>query len=296
MNKKQRNLALYLAVSLLVGFLLFTLLKVNALQEQIALQQEKEVGLQNAMASQNTISEIDSMLVDGDDYNGALLAYQSKFENGSGEEQQLEWRMAVTAKLMRLNEKKETKDLNAEEPEEISVTNTISPELLQKQDSLRFALEKTKLQLSRTRRQLQQKSFGEYLTFSTAKGNQLHYVGGVKHGMANGFGIAILNSGSRYKGEWQDNLRHGHGTFYWADGQYYEGEYANDKRNGEGTYYWPNGEKYVGNWKNDERCGSGIFYDKDGNTIADGIWKGDKLVEQTKKRKKETETMVAVSL
>lgn len=296
MSKKHRNLVLYLAVSLLVGFLLFTLLKVNALQEQLELQQQKEVSLKNAMDTQSTISEIDEMLVDGDDYNGALLAYQSKFENGTDEKQQLEWRMAVTEKLMRLNAEKAATAIDAEESEEVSVTNTISPELLQKEDSLQFALEKTKLQLARTRKQLRQKSFGEYLTFSTAKGNQLHYVGGVKHGMANGFGIAILNSGSRYKGEWRDNLRHGHGTFYWADGQYYEGEYSNDKRNGEGTYYWPNGEKYVGNWKNDERCGSGVFYDKDGNTIADGIWKGDKLVEQTKKRKKETETMVTVSL
>ncbi|NKI32334.1 MORN repeat-containing protein [Croceivirga thetidis] len=296
MNKKQRNLVLYLAVSLLVGFLLFTLLKVNALQEQLELQQQKELSLTNAMSTQDNLSQIDSMLVDGEDYTAALLAYQAKFQNEGDVNQQLAWRMAVAEKLMRLNVQQAAIASNTEEAEEISVTNTISPDLLQKQDSLRFALEKTKLQLSRIRKQMQQKSFGEYLTFSTAKGNQLHYVGGVKHGMANGFGIAILNSGSRYKGEWRDNLRHGHGTFYWADGQYYEGEYANDKRNGEGTYYWPNGEKYVGNWKNDERWGSGVFYDKDGNTIADGIWKGDKLVEQSKKRKKETETMVTVSL
>jgi hypothetical protein len=144
-------------------------------------------------------------------------------------------------------------------------------------DSLSFALKKARVQLACMRKQLAEKSFGEYLTFTNSKGSQMHYVGQVKHGKANGYGVALLNTGSRYVGNWKDNQRSGEGTYYWADGEYYQGSYKNDRRHGEGTYFWPNGEKYVGHWKDDQRSGEGTFYGKDGNVIADGIWKDDKL-------------------
>ena len=138
--------------------------------------------------------------------------------------------------------------------------------------------------MSRLRRQLHQKSFGEYLTFTNSKGSQIHYVGKVKGGKANGHGVAILNTGSRYVGEWKDNQRHGYGTFYWKDGEFYEGQYKNDKRSGQGTYYWPNGEKYVGQWKDDQRSGKGAFYSKDGKLMASGVWEDDKMITQTTKK------------
>ena len=290
MNKKQRNLTIYLLMSLMVVFVLFTLLKVNSLQEELALTKENEQALLVALENQKELVPIDSMLVEGEDYSGALLAYQSKFENEYEENNQLEWRLALTEKLMRLKQLDQSAPTLELEAQATPTAEAAGESLLQKEDSLAFALEKTKIQLARAKKQLQHKSFGQYLTFATKKGNDLHYVGEVKHGKANGFGIALLNSGSRYKGEWKDNQRHGSGTFYWADGQYYEGNYANDQRNGEGTYYWPNGEKYVGHWKNDERCGQGVFFDKDGQPMASGIWKDDKLVTETKKRKREGET------
>jgi len=135
------------------------------------------------------------------------------------------------------------------------------------------------------RNKLRNKAIGEYLTFSNTKGSQMHYVGQVKNGKANGFGVALLNTGSRYQGAWRNNQRHGDGSFYWADGQYYIGSYSNDLRNGQGTYYWPNGEKYVGQWKDDKRNGEGVFYGKDGAIITSGIWKNDKLADKNQARK-----------
>lgn len=297
MKKKQRNLVAYLFLTVLVSILLFTLLKVSLLEDELKQIKETKAELELALETQEELQPIDLMLVDSEDYGGALEAYQSKFQNKEVENEQLEWRLALTEKLVHLKENELAVPLYAEKSEvEVSLVEAASDAVLKREDSLQFVLEKTKIELTRTRKQLQKKSFGQYLTFATQKGNPLHYVGAVKHGKANGFGIALLNSGSRYKGEWKDNQRHGSGTFYWSDGQYYEGSYTNDKRNGEGTYYWPNGEKYVGHWKNDERCGEGVFYDKAGKPMAQGIWKNDKLVTQTKRAKKETETIVTVSL
>ena len=138
------------------------------------------------------------------------------------------------------------------------------------------------MQLKSIKQQMITKNFGEYITFKSSKGNRLHYVGQVKNKKANGYGIAILDSGSRYEGDWKDNKRHGEGVFYWIDGQHYEGSYVDDLRSGKGTYYWINGEKYVGQWENDMRNGSGTFYGKDGNILTKGVWENDELMSEDK--------------
>ena len=74
--------------------------------------------------------------------------------------------------------------------------------------------------------QLARKSTSGYLTFSDSKGIKIHYVGEVKEGKALGQGVGLYSTGSRYEGEWQDNLRHGDGTFFWPDGEYYKGSFA----------------------------------------------------------------------
>ena len=100
---------------------------------------------------------------------------------------------------------------------------------------LSFVLEKTKTQLGRIKKQLTNKSYGEYLMFSNPKNHQLHYVGQVRNNKANGLGITIFDTGSRYEGYWSDILRQGEGAFYWSDDQYYK-----DLRNGIGAYVWHN--------------------------------------------------------
>jgi hypothetical protein len=147
-------------------------------------------------------------------------------------------------------------------------------------DSLRFALQKAEMQIRNLESRLRNTSGGNYLTFDSRQGNEVYYVGDIKNGKANGRGVALLSSGSRYLGEWQNNMKHGIGEFHWPDGAWYEGEYENDKRSGRGTYHFPDGSVFVGQWEDDVREGEGIFYDKKGGVVAQGIWEEDELVEQ----------------
>ncbi|MCC4212042.1 MORN repeat-containing protein [Leeuwenhoekiella parthenopeia] len=232
-----------------------------------------------SVEQRNEIARADSLLLAGS-YEEAQSAYDNLPES-VGLEREL--RRKISTKILDLDNQlrytKNKKSLNTVTDTTLTKNEDIE---LQEVDSLNFALTKAQLELKNIRMQMQQKVFGEYLTFKSKKGNRLHYVGEVKNKKANGLGIAILDTGSRYEGEWRNGMRHGKGTFYWIDGEHYEGNYVNDMRSGMGTYYWPNGEKFTGEWKDDLRNGEGVFYGKDGEVIASGIWKDDKLEEQDK--------------
>lgn len=277
-----------LALALLIAL---TFLGISHLNRKDTLKSQKELiaQLQEELASQHTLLRTDSLLVQGK-YQDALATYRAQNtgeinDNSFG----VGLRMAIAEKFLAFEEDlAQQRAMLADSTSEV-VTDLIedSPEKIDQLDSLNFVLSKTKMQLLKLRRQLHEKSFGEYLTFTNAKGSQVHYVGKVQQGKANGHGIAILNTGSRYVGQWQNNERHGHGIFYWKDGEYYEGDYVNDKRNGQGTYYWPNGEKYVGQWKDDQRSGKGAFFDKDGNILTQGVWENDKMITAASKSKRQ---------
>ena len=247
------------------------------------LQQDK-VALEEQRIQQERLLQIDSMVVIEENYQDALLAYNDQLgqpieDNYMG----IELRVALTKKLQQLHQEntmssKEAAVSPSQDSLALADLTDAGKRTLQQLDSIGFALEKTKVKLAKAQRQIQQKASGEYLTFKTSKGSQLHYVGQVKQGKANGYGVAILSTGSRYEGEWKDNQRHGQGSFYWPDGEYYVGTYRNDKRSGEGTYFWPNGEKFVGRWADDERTGEGVFYGKKGDVVASGLWEEDELV------------------
>ena len=253
----------------------------SKLQKELQATKAHETEMEGSIAVQHELLRVDSLLVDGN-YNAALDSYKEKFQELQTEDKAgVEMRMALAEEFLKLRRAQLAATLrNAELAGEDSINLEIvaTPREIRQYDSLSFVLEKTKAQLVRIKRQVQQKSSGEYLTFESSKGSQMHYVGQVRNHKANGHGIALLSTGSRYEGEWKDNMRHGEGTFFWADGQYYIGSYVKDKREGSGTYYWPNGEKYVGQWKNDQRYGEGVFFGKDGKVIADGVWEEDKLV------------------
>ncbi len=262
---------------------LFFITRATELQQKLKQSEEQQALLVEKLNNYEELVHIDSMLLKGD-YNTAIQSYSASMDVQTENKMGIPLRIALAEKL--LHDKQDTRLAPNTSSNIIDTTAnaiTATPKEIRKYDSLSFNLEKTKVQLARLQRQLRDKSFGEYLKFKSKKGNQLHYVGQVKHGKANGFGIALLDSGSRYEGQWKDNQRHGKGTFYWPDGEYYVGTYENDKRSGFGTYYWPNGEKYAGEWKEDKRSGSGQFFGTDGDVVAGGEWNDDKLVEVNKK-------------
>ena len=274
-----------------VGFAAYFGVKSNHLENQIEANKEFINQLDEQMANQEELAEIDALLMDGD-YKEALNAYEEQSEQGDIHDgPSVEMRVQLIKELLRLQYENRLAAIQKEKELEVDSTLLASnptTEDLMYSDSLNFALQKAKVQLKNLNRQLSDKSFGEHLTFTNSKGSQMHYVGQVKNGKANGYGVALLNTGSRYEGQWKDNMRHGEGTYYWSDGQYYVGQYLNDKRNGQGTYYWPNGEKYAGQWEDDERDGKGVFYGKDGKIIADGTWEDDKLADNSHSRKTRT--------
>ncbi|WP_291960801.1 MORN repeat-containing protein [Maribacter sp.] len=277
---KKKDITLYGLLAILTVMVIYFGIKSNSLENEIGEGSKAKEELDVLVTGNKELVAIDSVLMKGD-YNKAIESYNNTLQNHEELNTVIPLRIALAQKLM------ENSSVNVAEKEtektavDSSAIASVTKSEIRSIDSLSFALEKARVQISNMRQQLNNKSFGEYLSFTSKKGTALHYVGQVKNNKANGIGIAVLETGSRYEGEWKDNLREGNGTFYWADGQYYIGSYKNDMRNGEGTYFWPNGEKYKGQWKDDKRNGKGIFHKKEGSVIS-GIWENDKLKEADK--------------
>ena len=60
---------------------------------------------------------------------------------------------------------------------------------------------------------------------------------------------------------------HGQDTYTFFDGTKYIGEWKNNLRHGQGTDTFANGPMYVGEWKDGKPC-EGIEYNKNRNVIA----------------------------
>ncbi len=286
MKIKKTNIVLLGGVLIALIIAISSMFREQKLKKQLKEIQAKETLISNRLASQEELLPIDSLLVSGQ-YQSALQKYEKLFSsNASDDNTYVKLRIQLAKQFMKLNKGMHPDDSISVQQKvlDTSIVEIASPVgEVRRYDSLYFALEKVKAQLNRVKKQQQKKSYGEYLTFTNRKHHKVHYVGQVRNDKANGYGIAVFDTGSRYEGEWKENLRHGDGSFYWTDGEYYVGQYQNDRRTGQGTYFWPNGEKYVGQWKDDQRNGEGAFYDKDSNIMTEGLWKNDKLVEQNKK-------------
>lgn len=280
---KLKKYAPFILLAIFAVGLLFFVSKSVQLQNDLAQAKQENKDISNRITAYDELAKIDSLLLQ-EDYDEAIASYNASMTSDKENNRIIPLRIALAEKLKGTRASSySTPDSVVSQRDTLSKSDWSEEEAVRKYDSINFSLEKSKVQLARLKKQLQQKSFGEYITFKSKKGNQMHYIGQVKDGKANGYGVAILETGSRYEGEWVNNQRHGEGTFYWADGEYYKGTYKDDQRNGYGTYYWTNGEKYTGEWKNDKRNGAGRFYDSEGGVVAGGEWDNDKLVEVNEK-------------
>lgn len=76
-------------------------------------------------------------------------------------------------------------------------------------------------------------------------------------------------SGSRN----EQGQRHGFGTCTWRDGSRYEGDWVNDVRQGYGSFMQPDGVGYQGQWYDDQKHGRGVEYrDEEGRKKIVGTW------------------------
>ncbi|MEO0901040.1 MAG: hypothetical protein AAFY00_03120 [Bacteroidota bacterium] len=260
----------------------------RTLKQQLEANHQRTEELSSSLAVHEALLQGDSLVIRGN-YSDAIQSYsESQEPKTDSDGAAVEMRMAFAKTFLALQSQKNEIDSNHIDVLDTLPEVTLEPtaDEINKIDSLGFALNKMQAKIFRLQKQLRKKANGQYLTFTTSKGSVVHYVGEVKNKKANGMGVALLSTGSRYEGQWKDNQRHGEGTFYWPDGQSYEGTYINDKRDGQGTYFWPNGEKFVGQWKGDERFGEGIFYGKKGDIVASGIWEDDELVQEPNRRRR----------
>ncbi|XP_051549311.1 ankyrin repeat and MYND domain-containing protein 1 [Myxocyprinus asiaticus] len=90
----------------------------------------------------------------------------------------------------------------------------------------------------------------------------------------NGHGIQEWPDGSKYEGEFKNNLKHGTGVFTWANGEFYKGSFFKDYRHGKGTYSWPNGSKFTGKFYLNRKEGYGVQVFSDGATFK-GLYHAD---------------------
>ncbi|MDX1628404.1 MAG: hypothetical protein R3345_06875 [Fulvivirga sp.] len=284
MKKPSKHIITYALLVVVSGMAIYFFLHSGSLEDQLDEAREKIEVTSQKNAFYQSVDSIDSLLLEGN-YEKARDAYKAALTNGDDSLNYiLKLRIQLAENLIRQREIRKNAMDSSEfrEPDSLTANRLATPEEVRRYDSLNFALAKANTQINNLKRQLQRKTSGEYLTFTTAKGNKVHYVGEVKNGKANGSGVALFNTGSRYVGEWKDNMKHGEGTFYWPDGEYYVGNYKNDQRHGMGTYHWPNGDRFTGQWADNHRNGPGTFYNKEGEVIASGIWKDDELVEVEK--------------
>ncbi|RZS92262.1 MORN repeat-containing protein [Aquimarina brevivitae] len=287
MKIRKRHIVAYCIAAAAIVVAGYSILRQQKLRKELTTIIAEKQQFSKDSLLKRSLFQIDSLLMQGQ-YSTALDAYEQQFLNVQNDgKEEVSFRIKVAKQFVDFystpNQSNSVKDsIRSLDTNRVAADASVNVRTL---DSLQFALEKTKVQLERLQKQLKKKSYSEYLTFRNPKKHLLHYVGQVQNNKANGYGIAVFDTGSRYEGDWVNNLREGEGAFYWPDGEYYIGSYENDLRNGLGTYYWPNGEKYVGEWKDDQRSGEGTFYAKDGKILTSGIWKKDKLVEEFKNKK-----------
>ena len=212
-------------------------------------------------------------------FNEALIRHQAVIS-----QMQKNWRAAQTRPALPNIDRPDQSLKRPVADPDASINADSLRELQNELDSMAFALQKAELFANKLQVQVDENTAGNYLSFNSRKGNRINYVGDIKDGKANGTGVGLLSTGSRFEGQWKNNQKHGKGIFEWQDGARYDGEYQNDLRHGIGSYHWPNGEWFEGEWENDVRSGEGSFYGKDGKMVATGLWRDDELVQRKKEK------------
>ena len=116
--------------------------------------------------------------------------------------------------------------------------------------------------------------------------NKDSYEGDFVKGLRTGRGIYRYQDeaggavGSKYDGEWKENLRHGIGKMHYFGVGDYHGYWENGRRHGEGVFtYEKSGDVYSGWWRFGEKNGNGTYvYKKSGMRLV-GTWKNGMMEE-----------------
>jgi hypothetical protein len=72
-----------------------------------------------------------------------------------------------------------------------------------------------------------------------------------KSGQRDGIGIMFWPDGTKYEGQFLEDMPHGKGRKIYHNGDYYYGDFERDKAHGFGLFVDIKGGKYEGQWEND---------------------------------------------
>ena len=118
-----------------------------------------------------------------------------------------------------------------------------------------------------------EKKYGKYEWKNGSK-----YEGEFKNNIFHGKGKYNWSNKKEYDGNWKDGKMNGKGKFIYPDGSYYEGEFLEGKKCGLGKYVWEKERYFDGRWKNDKQNGYGIYHDKDKE--IKGLWIDGKIINR----------------
>lgn len=97
------------------------------------------------------------------------------------------------------------------------------------------------------------------------------YEGDWRNDLQNGRGTMVFGDGTRYEGDFVDGHLTGRGRYdYVGIGEHYEGDVADGKPHGRGTYTWKSGDRYEGEWRDGRKHGQGRYAWTDGS-----YWEGE---------------------
>mmetsp|Transcript_47653 Transcript_47653/g.69677 ORF Transcript_47653/g.69677 Transcript_47653/m.69677 type:complete len:371 (+) Transcript_47653:485-1597(+) len=86
-----------------------------------------------------------------------------------------------------------------------------------------------------------------------------------------GHGVEVLDSGTRYEGQFLGGEWHGHGVVTYANGDVCSGEYVRGLVQGMGLFRWASGDTYRGQWARGAVLGHGLYAYTDGGRHAGGF-------------------------
>jgi len=107
--------------------------------------------------------------------------------------------------------------------------------------------------------------------FGTSRAHHQTYCGNFDNDLRSGRGTMTFVCGTKYEGEWTDNVFHGQGSIVYPSGDRFEGEWRSGQRCGLGTFQYINGDRYEGEWRADLPHGQGKLVFKTGRRY-EGQW------------------------
>jgi hypothetical protein len=111
---------------------------------------------------------------------------------------------------------------------------------------------------------------------------RVFYKGAFKDEKKSGKGKFVFKDGSKYEGDFKNNVFHGFGVYTFSkqdEADHHEGNWIDGKMSGKGKLCFKNGSMYEGDFEKGDFHGFGVFYfsKEDGRSLCKGNWRDGKM-------------------